>query len=151
MSCSINRCVSHKKLKEGHQMKKIIFSLFTLLLLTGCSDFKPTDEDIVARVDGVTNYNTFLKFLENIEQRKEDKIRIVHYTTEGDPILSTLSLSGKVITYTYDSTRDQYGPGEILTTKCKSIKSEKTGEKTTYSLTECEGDDLSGEILMVGN
>lgn len=134
-------------------MKKLMLSICALLLLVGCTSektFKPKETDIInSRVDGVKNYDRFLTFNENVEKGEKDKIRIVHYTLEGDPILSTLIFSGKTITYTYDATEDEYGAGEMLTTKCKSIESKRDVEKTRFVLTECKGDNMGEEILVI--
>ena len=133
-------------------MKKVILLLFFLLLVSGCG-FKPSDEDIVSRNSpGITNYNTFLKFVENVEQGREDEIRIVTYMTERDPILSDLEFNGGTITYTRDTSRADSKGGINDTVACKSIEVEDTIYNTTvYYVDECEETNLSTKILEVWN
>jgi hypothetical protein len=46
----------------------------------------PSDEDIVDSHGEITNIEKFMKLVENVNHGREDKIRVVRYTTEGDPI-----------------------------------------------------------------
>jgi hypothetical protein len=66
-------------------VKKAIWFVFILILILGCS-YNPSDEDIVDSHGEITNIEKFMKFVENVNHGREDKIRVVRYTTEGDPI-----------------------------------------------------------------
>lgn len=68
-----------------------------LTLLIGCSkttfdnedkQFTPAQTDIVSKHDGIENLTRLKDFIRNVSIGKEDKIRVVSYTKEGDPIIS---------------------------------------------------------------
>lgn len=66
-----------------------------LFSLVACSPFNTTIDkknDVIVKGAGILNLDKFEKFVLNVEQREVDKIRIVQYTLEGDPIFQTLEL-----------------------------------------------------------
>ncbi|AQQ52637.1 hypothetical protein B0X71_05680 [Planococcus lenghuensis] len=77
-------------------------------------------------------------FMANMEEGEEDPVRVVTYTTEGDPILLELTCDGERSEATFDSTRDAYGTGSVETTTCDSIVVNETTEFTEYVLEGCE-------------
>lgn len=113
------------------------------LLIVGCANietdskkFVPSDTDIVNRNNGDIENETRLKeFIKNTETGKKDSIRVVAYTKEGDPILTDLTYNGEQLEITEDTTRDEYGSGEINTFGCEKILVE--GNK--YSIIGCQG------------
>ena len=62
----------------------------------------------------ISNLDKFEKFIWNVEQGKVDKIRIVQYTHEGDPVFQTLEHSKKDILYVLDNRQDQFGYIKIV-------------------------------------
>lgn len=102
-------------------------------------DYKQSPEDVIDMHGDITNLDKLLTFSENVNRGKQDKIRIVSYTIEGDPILHDLEYDGNVINLTIDSRRDKYGSGSVETTICKSIEIEETEENTDYFLVGCDG------------
>jgi hypothetical protein len=86
-------------------VKKAIWFVLLLILITGCS-YNPSDEDIVDSHGEITNSEKFMKFVENVNQGREDKIRVVRYTIEGDPMLHDLEYDGEIITSTTDTTNN---------------------------------------------
>ncbi|MFE4075662.1 DUF4362 domain-containing protein [Peribacillus sp. YIM B13477] len=122
------------------------------LLIVGCANietdskkFVPSDTDIVNRNNGDIKNETRLKeFIKNTETGKKDSIRVVAYTKEGDPILTDLTYNGEQLEITEDTTRDEYGSGEINTFGCGKILVEGNkysiigfqGYKTPYYLAE---------------
>ncbi|MFS0783258.1 DUF4362 domain-containing protein [Bacillus sp. 1P06AnD] len=112
-----------------------------LLLIVGCAEtdsekFVPSDTDIVNRNnDGIKNEIRLKEFIKNTETGKKDSIRVVAYTKEGDPILTDLIYNGEQLEITEDTTRDEYGSGEIITFGCEKILVE--GNK--YSIIGCQG------------
>ncbi|TDL63945.1 DUF4362 domain-containing protein [Rhodococcus qingshengii] len=129
-------------------MKKAIWFVLLLILISGCN-YNPSDEDIVDSHGEITNIEKFMKFVENVNQGREDKIRVVRYTTEGDPILHDLEYDGGIITSTTDTTRDEFGNGIVSTATCKSINVKETDETTDYILSGCDKTDRDNSILVI--
>ncbi|MEH7253827.1 DUF4362 domain-containing protein [Neobacillus niacini] len=129
-------------------MKKVIWVVLILILISGCS-FNPSDEDVVDSHGEITNLEKFIEFVENVNQGREDKIRVVRYTIEGDPMLHDLEYDGETITSTTDTTRDEFGDGSISTATCKSINVKETDETTDYILSGCDKTDRDNSILVI--
>jgi hypothetical protein len=55
------------------------------------------------------NIEKFHTFIENVEKKQSDKIRITVYSKEGYPTIFDLDFDGKVIKCTTDNTRNPYG------------------------------------------
>lgn len=92
--------------------------MFLAFIISGCqsnitTDYEPESGDILDEHGYITNLDKFNAFVDHVQQGKKDKIRIVHYTIEGDAILQDLDFDGKSIHSTFDSTRDEYGSGSI--------------------------------------
>ena len=71
------------------------------LFIVGCSysnnakNYTPSKTDIVNRNNGnLENETRLIEFIKNIETGQKDRIRVVAYTTEGDPILTDLKYNG---------------------------------------------------------
>ncbi|WHX42622.1 DUF4362 domain-containing protein [Mesobacillus sp. AQ2] len=124
-------------------MRRYLFFIafgMIFLLIGGCGDIEknyvPTESDIVHRNSGGLVNETRLKdFINNTETGQKDHIRVVNYTKEGDPILTDLKYNGEQLEVTNDSTRDEFGSGEISTFTCKNISF--VGNK--YTIMGCEG------------
>ncbi|MBA2875780.1 MULTISPECIES: DUF4362 domain-containing protein [Anoxybacillaceae] len=132
-------------------MKKIICFMLIMLLLSSCGEYEPSKDDIVNKHGDITNLGKFMQFVENVNRGKEDKIRIVAYTVEGDPIIQDLEYDGESITLITDTTRDKFGSGSINTSTCKSIKIEKTQERTDYLLDGCDQESTENIVLVIWN
>lgn len=79
----------------------------------------------------------------NVEQREVDKIRIVQYTLEGDPIFQTLEYSGNDIFYVSDNTKDKFAGKDkgLYKDSCKSIVKDQRESGITYRLIDCTNED----------
>jgi hypothetical protein len=88
-------------------------------------------------------------FVDHKQHGEKDKIRIVHYTIEGDAILHDLDFDGKTIHSTFDSTRDEYGSGSIEINKCKFITVKEKDTRTEYILEGCDQNSGNQTILVV--
>lgn len=75
--------------------------------------------DIVNVHGNITNYEKLEAFMENINNKIEDNIKIVQYTIEGDPIIIELKYDGKDLSYKYDNTRDKFGTPTLKEEKYK--------------------------------
>lgn len=129
-------------------MKKAIWIVLILLVISGCS-YNPSGEDIVDTHGKITNLERFMKFVENVNQGKEDKIRVVRYTDEGDAMLHDLEYNGEIITSTIDTTRDEFGDGSTITTSCKSIDVKETDERKDYTLSGCDQTNRNNSVLEI--
>lgn len=118
------------------------------------------DECFIIANNKIYNKNKLDEFIKNTggntENRKEDTIRIVEYTREGDPIITELSfkikdetyiLSGKQVNKTTyivkrDNTRDRFAEEQKIT-----VDEDIPGEIYTIALQEgCEETKLSLEL-----
>ena len=79
----------------------------------------------------------------NVEKREVDKIRIVQYTLEGDPIFQTLEYSGNDIFYVSDNTKDKFAGKDkgLYKDSCKSIVKDQRESGITYRLIDCTNED----------
>lgn len=79
----------------------------------------------------------------NVDQGKVNKIRIVQYTHEGDPIFQTLEYSEEGILYVLDNRQDQFAGEDkgLYKDSCKSIVKDQRESKITYRLIDCTNED----------
>ncbi|MED4695827.1 DUF4362 domain-containing protein [Peribacillus frigoritolerans] len=129
-----------------------ILIVLLLILLIGCSksqfdnedgQFTPAQTDIVSKHDGIENLTRLKEFIQNVSKGKEDKIQVVSYTKEGDPIISDITFNVETLEVTIDTSRDEYGDNTIKTHQCKTIeviKNEKNQDE--YVLTGCSGFEI---------
>lgn len=106
-------------------MKKfIIFMLLVIMIFSlGCNRYSkpiynksPYSSEIaisngdVVNVQGKQhNVEKLDKFIMNVQNGIKDKVRITHYTEEGDALIRDLEFDGEEIKYTFDNTRDVFG------------------------------------------
>lgn len=139
-------------------MNKKILCLPMLFMLAACgeeggkspgtsSSFTPTEQDIIDKHSEITNLARFEEFFENVQQAKEDTIRIVAYTIEGDPIIKEVHFNGSEIEYTLDTTHDAFGQQAVSATNCQSVKKIETQEHIEYQIVGCENETDS--VLLV--
>ncbi|OFD38850.1 hypothetical protein BWGOE3_51320 [Bacillus mycoides] len=78
-----------------------------------------------------------------MEQGAVDKIRIVHYTHEGDPVFQTLEHSEKDILYVLDNRQDQFAGDHkgLHKDSCKRIVKEQRESETAYRLIDCTNEN----------
>lgn len=134
-------------------MKKLAL-LVGILLISGCKNLEDSDrsnpeptnvpdytaapEDVVDMHGEIENLERFEEFKANTDHGIKDKLRIVQYTTEGDPILHELEFDGEVIRSTIDTSRDAYGSGEIYHNTCTSIEVVEGTDLIEYNLVDCD-------------
>jgi uncharacterized protein YxeA len=140
-------------------MKKtvyIIFLIFFIVIISACNSQNSDFE--VKRVENVNVRNShgsvenvdirnshgsiegiekMIHFYEDVQKGVPSNLRIVHYTTEGNPIVTDLSYNGENLEVKHDSTRDTYGSGEIITIICGNMVEEVNDTNTTYIAVDC--------------
>ncbi|MEK3975778.1 DUF4362 domain-containing protein [Psychrobacillus sp. FSL K6-1267] len=142
--------------------KKLMFIFVFAMLLIGCQeegsviqsrlpslpDYTPSSEDIVDTHGDLQNFNRFEEFLSNLNNEQKDNLRIVTYTTEGDPILRDLAYDGNVIISKLDTRRDHFGAGSLKTTSCSSLVTVLSKTRTDYELEGCQ-DEYDKNVLVI--
>ena len=139
-----------------------IFSF--ILLVSGCnSEEKSTDinmnkdsiplytktsDDIIDKHGNLENKERFDQFFNNVQQGIDDRIRIVRYTTEGDPIIYSYEFENEGINVTIDTRRDGYGQGNIIHKICTSIKVNEDNERINYKLEGCSP-SIGDHIILI--
>ncbi|MDM5232351.1 DUF4362 domain-containing protein [Lysinibacillus pakistanensis] len=128
-------------------LKKILFFLMVLIILTGCSLTGGYDSskaikrgDITILHNGVHNLERFELFLEHLANNQEDTVRVTSYTKEGDPIFEDVHFDGKDIQYTHDNSQDAFGGQDKgqETDVCKNIMSRVNDQnEVEYVLVDC--------------
>jgi Domain of unknown function (DUF4362) len=88
-------------------------------------EFTPTATDIVVKHTSTENLDRLKEFIQNVNNKKKDEVRVVAYTKEGDPIIEDLTFDGKELKVTTDTTRDKFGQPTITTRTCSSISTQK--------------------------
>ncbi|ETP69996.1 hypothetical protein G159_04645 [Planococcus glaciei CHR43] len=135
------------------KMKKAGVIFMACLLLSGCQNehdsFPEEDTVKIANSGDRENFDRLDRFLQSFKQQNPDHIKVIFYTTEGDPIYQDLEFDGQAIKSVYDSSEDQYGSGEVIETICADFKALETGDKPDYILTGCENKDYETEFIRV--
>ncbi|TCW59148.1 uncharacterized protein DUF4362 [Bacillus thuringiensis] len=79
----------------------------------------------------------------NVDQGKVDKIRIVQYTHEGNPIFQTVEYSGIDILHVLDNRQDRFAGNHtsIDEDSCKRIAKEQRESEMAYRLIDCANEN----------
>ncbi|EMI9088745.1 hypothetical protein COD05_19635 [Bacillus cereus] len=126
--------------------KRTGFICLFLCSLVACSQSNSTIDkknDVIVKGARTSNLDKLEQFVLNVEQGKVDKIRIVHYTHEGDPVFQTLEHSENDILYVSDNRKDQFA-GEnngLHKDSCKRIVKEQREPQTAYRLIDCANEN----------
>lgn len=136
------------------KMKYIIYLFVLASLLAACNTSngsekiqergKPSvkgvsDVDVVNTHGGVEGVEKMQGFYEDVQKGLASDLRIVHYTIEGDPMVTDLSYNGDTIEVEHDTTRDTFGSGQVTTNTCGNMLVESNPTNISYIVTDCEG------------
>ncbi|WP_062110059.1 DUF4362 domain-containing protein [Bacillus niameyensis] len=116
---------------------------------------KPTvkgvkDVDVVNTHGSIEGLENIQNFYDNMQKGVSSDLRIVHYTTEGDPIISDLTYDGNSLEVKYDTTRDNFGAGGITTKRCTDLVEEVNLANTSYIAIGCDNKSFQmDEILTI--
>lgn len=131
-------------------MKKILVLSVSILMLMGtaCDRKSFEEEDIIENTHGgVVNGERLYEFYENTVSGEEDQVRVVTYTTEGDPIYQDLIFDGDGIESIEDFREDEFGSGEVVTRQCDSIVILSSETEQVYVLEGCDPETGMDTIL----
>ncbi|WP_153735108.1 DUF4362 domain-containing protein [Aquibacillus halophilus] len=103
--------------------------------------------DVLNTHGQIQGWEKMAEFYQNMRIGTVSELRIVHYTTEGDPILTDLTYNGESLEVKYDTTQDNFGSGEVITNTCGDLIEETNPTNVSYIAVDCEG--LSREILQI--
>lgn len=137
---------------------RIILLFCAVILLGACQSSETTNKnpdletDIILRTeDSSSNLSRLDAFIKNVNKGNKDKIRIVGFTIEADPIYHTLDYDGEEILYTFDNSEDEYGryDPEEGNGVCESFEKEKTENGIKYYLTNCSSESAENFELEI--
>ncbi|MER2106062.1 MAG: DUF4362 domain-containing protein [Solibacillus sp.] len=139
-------------------MKKtssLLFLLVFTVLLAACQDENNGTVKGVENVDVVNHHNSIeglesmIQFYDHVKNATPSNLRIVHYTIEGDPLVTDLRYGDAFLEVKDDTTRDNFANGAITTTICGDLIEEVNPANTTYIAVDCEMPYLMQEILHI--
>jgi hypothetical protein len=87
-------------------------------------------------LSGNFNIDKLYNFINNVESKKQDKLRIVSYTKEGDAIITDLQYDGNIIKCRTDSTRDRFGSRMISHGEYTKIVMEENDSYINYRIVD---------------
>lgn len=96
--------------------------------------------DVIHRHDSIEGLERIVHFYDKVKGGTAADLRIVQYTIEGDPIVTDLRYDGKLLEVIYDTTRDKFGVGEVMTMVCGDLIKEVNPTNTTYLAVDCGGE-----------
>ncbi|MBU8917767.1 DUF4362 domain-containing protein [Bacillus sp. FJAT-29953] len=138
-------------------LNRTVLFLLICLLLSGCQStsapptkVKPGKNDVVETHGGLENFRRLDQFVKHVQNNKKDKVRLIRYTIEGDPIFHDLAYDGSNLKFTLDTAEDKFGQGEVTTTTCESIQKQESETETKYMLTGCPQQDMN-ELLVISH
>lgn len=131
-------------------LKKWLFFFISAIILVGCSQTTRApangqnehmkSKNVTVGHRGIENIERLNQFVKSVKAKKPYDVRIIRFTTEGDPIYELLKYDGNNLNYTIDNTHDSYSSSDSrkqTTYKCKEINREETNTYTKYTLEGC--------------
>jgi hypothetical protein len=145
----------------GGQTEEPLFGTLLVIasMTAGCDatkSYTPAEAtqhgDVVVGPGGrVTNLFVFTRFLRDVNHHKLAAVQIVNYTTEGDPILISLSFDGRTIRYTFDNSQDRFGGQHKRrkTATCLGVSDRTSANGTMYFVVGCQDPHMPSDILLI--
>lgn len=99
-------------------------------------------EDIVTkRAETIENMERFQAFYSNIQAAQKDQVRIIQYTTEGEPIYTDVVYEGQTFHVKIDDSQDTYSDKKVINTTCKELNAIEVESRTDYFVNQCENNE----------
>jgi hypothetical protein len=93
----------------------ILVIILSMLIFSACNKqgekyYKSVSENdiITYSLNGNINKDRQSKFIDNVEKGIKDRISLVRYTTEGDPLITQLYFNGESIQIAIDNSNDKF-------------------------------------------
>lgn len=131
-------------------MKKTTYIIFLSLLfviLSACNSQNEVEDKInvkgLKNVDVLNTHGSIeglermSRFYDDVQNGVPSNLRVVHYTIEGDPIVTDLKYDGEFLEVKYDTTRDKFGSGGITINQCGNLIEEVNPTNTSYIAVDC--------------
>ncbi|MGF9768856.1 DUF4362 domain-containing protein [Bacillus albus] len=127
----------------GKRSRFICLFFFSLVACSQPNIEVDRKNDVIVKRAEISNLDKFEKFVLNVDQGEVDKIRIVHYTHEGDPVFQTLEYSENDILYVLDNRKDQFAGEDkgLHKDSCKRIVKEQRESQIAYRLIDCANEN----------
>jgi len=97
------------------------------------------DVDVLNTHGGIEGLEKMQDFFEKLQKGIASDLRIVHYTIEGDPMVTDLTFNGDSLEVKHDFTRDAYGSGEVIINNCLKMIEEDNPTNLSYIAIDCSG------------
>ena len=90
--------------------------IVSILIFSACNKqgekyYKSVSENdtIAYSLEGNASTDRLTKFIDNVDKGIKDRINLVRYTIEGDPIITQLYFNGEDIQIATDNSKDKFG------------------------------------------
>ncbi|WP_253896265.1 DUF4362 domain-containing protein [Solibacillus sp. R5-41] len=128
----------------------IIKKVFTLLLcfaLVGCSQEPKKVEEVINNHNDIQNLGGLDRFVKNVENQNEAKVKYIQYGIEGQRGVMTLTFDGVQVNVSHSVDGDF-----VSEYNCKKVIVETEEETQKYILSECTGNFIGDfELLSIQN
>ncbi|MGO4548486.1 DUF4362 domain-containing protein [Paenibacillus sp. 2TAB23] len=130
--------------------------VFILLTLAGCGGYERDSykqaavnetEDVIDRHGDVKNGELLDDFIDG----DRDQVRVVRYTTEGDPLFYALSKLKTGIEVRYDTSQDKFGSSSVKTYTCDSLQKKQATNGYAFEMNGCGGAGKRITLLEIRN
>ena len=107
--------------------------------------------DVLNSHGSIEGLESMVNFYDKVQNGDSADLRVVHYTIEGDPIVTDLSHDGEFLEVKYDTTRDNFGSGaNYIINQCGNLIEEVNPTNTSYIAVDCnDGSFGMQEILQI--
>lgn len=107
--------------------------------------------DVINTHGSIDGFDNMERFYNSVQHKIPADLRIVHYTIEGDPIITDANYDGELLEITYDTTRDNFGYGTVTTKKCSKFIKEENPTNTSYVALDCDDEYGMMELLYISH
>lgn len=104
--------------------------------------------DVLNTHGSIEGLERMQSFYDNVQNGVLSDLRIVRYTTEGDPMITDLTYNGELLKVKDDTTRDKYGSGEIRINSCSNMIEEVNPTNTSYIAVDCNSGHFGKEEIL---